>query len=370
MTTKQTLRPIHPSAAIAAQYHKRLQTMVDAMHKSLAFWLHAAYLANEPEMAADAAPIDSKTKTASQQIRKAIEKEGGPAKVLLGVMRQLGRRWQKKFDNMADEMAEYFATEVSERVDGTMRRILRDAGWTVKFKLTKAQRDVLNAVVAENVQLIKSIPQQHLGQVEGLVMRSVQTGRDVGGLTKELHKRYEITKRRAAFIARQENNKATAILTRVRQVELGIKEAKWLHSHAGKTPRPSHVAFANGKDGGPYYDVAKGMWDKDEGRYVFPGELFNCRCISRSVIPGLKPKSMAQDASWMESQHPRDANGQFAKVSGGVTHPKAGTTTAKVWTLAHQLSNKLGKHATKKEVAEAAKELGLNPATVATQYHL
>ena len=54
-----------------------------------------------------------------------------------------------------------------------------------------------------------------------------------------------------------------------------------MHSHAGKKPRPSHVRM-NGKT----YDVKQGMWDSAEGRYVFPGELINCRCTSRSVIPG------------------------------------------------------------------------------------
>ena len=60
----------------------------------------------------------------------------------------------------------------------------------------------------------------------------------------------------AVIIARDQNNKATASMTRARQNELGITEAIWVHSGAGKHPRPTHVAMNGAK-----YDVKKGMWD-------------------------------------------------------------------------------------------------------------
>ena len=74
-------------------------------------------------------------------------------------------------------------------------------------------------------------------------MRSVSAGRDLGQMTEELKERYGVTHRRAAFIARDQNDKATANFVRVRQVENGVK-AKWLHSAAGKEKyrRKTHVA--------------------------------------------------------------------------------------------------------------------------------
>lgn len=110
-------------------------------------------------------------------------------------------------------------------------------------------------------------------------MRSVTTGRDLAQLTTDLQKEFGITQRRAAFIARDQNNKATASMNRARQDELGIAEAIWVHSGGGKHPRPHHVA-ANGKR----YNVKEGMLI--DGEYIFPGEKPNCRCISKSVIPG------------------------------------------------------------------------------------
>jgi len=63
-------------------------------------------------------------------------------------------------------------------------------------------------------------------------------------------------------------------------LELGITEAVWMHSHAGKVPRPTHVAM-----NGTRFKVAEGMWDSAEGKFIQPGELINCRCTSRSVLP-------------------------------------------------------------------------------------
>ena len=52
--------------------------------------------------------------------------------------------------------------------------------------MTPAVRDAFNASLAENVGLIKSIPEKYLQQVEGVVMRSYSAGRDLETMVKEL----------------------------------------------------------------------------------------------------------------------------------------------------------------------------------------
>lgn len=247
----KVLAPVRPNAGITVAYRKRILCLVDEMHDSFGYWIKAAYRANEPVLAQDASP----------------------AATLQKAMRSLGRRWQRNFNEAAPKLARYFARSMSRRSEAVLKGILRDAGITVQFKMTAAMNDVLQATMAENVSLIRSIPQQYLTQVEGLVMRSVQTGRDLGTLTKELEQRYGLTRKRAAFIAKDQNNKATAALTRVRQEEAGIKQAIWVHSHAGKVPRPTHLA----NDGEPY-DVTRGWFDPDPKvrKRIWPGELINC----------------------------------------------------------------------------------------------
>jgi SPP1 gp7 family putative phage head morphogenesis protein len=230
------------------------------MDKSVQWWLRAAYRANEPVMAQDRTPADE----------------------LRDTIRKLARRWQKNFDEAAPELAQYFSRAVAERSSATLKAILKTAGFTVKFKITPAMRDIMSATVGQQVSLIKSIPSQYFTNIEGIVMRSVQTGRDLAQLTNDLQEQFGVTRRRAAFIARDQNNKATASMTRARQDELGITQAIRVHSGAGKHPRPTHVAM-----NGTKYDVSKGMRDPAVKRWIFPGEEINCRCISKSIIPGL-----------------------------------------------------------------------------------
>ncbi|CAB3664611.1 hypothetical protein LMG26696_03554 [Achromobacter pulmonis] len=256
----QPLRPVHANQGIEAAYRKRLDRLIDEMQRSVVYWLTAAYRRNVPEIAQDESPAMALTK----------------------MMRRLAKQWQRRFDEAAQPVATEFAEASMSAADLSLRNALRQKGFSVQFQMTRAANDVFQATVQENVGLIKSIASEYLTEVQGMVMRSVTQGRDLEGLVEDLQKRYGITKRRAAFIARDQNNKATATITRVRQQGLGIKQAKWRHSRGGKHPRKSHQDAD-----GEIYDVDKGMLIDDE--YIRPGELPNCRCVAISIIPGFDP---------------------------------------------------------------------------------
>lgn len=255
------LRATRPNLGVAVDYQRRLDKLIDAMNKSLTYWLAAAYRANEPHalMAQDASP----------------------AVALRRVMARLSRRWLRTFDEGSLELAKLFANGAANVSDTVLKSTLKKAGMAIPFKQTAAMNDAYQAVIGEQVGLIKSIASRHLSEVEGLVMRSVQTGRDLGQLQQDLLERYDITKKRAALIARDQNNKATAVMEKARRTSIGITQAMWMHSAGGKEPRKSHVA-ANGK----IYDVAQGCLI--DGKYIMPGEEINCRCVSRAVIPGFE----------------------------------------------------------------------------------
>ena len=205
--------------------------------------------------------------------------------ILARALQRLRRLWSRRFDDMARRLAAYFAQDVSKRTDEQLKKILRDAGLAVKFEMTKAQRDVLGAIVHENVSLIKSIPRKYLDQVEGQVMRSVTTGRDLKQLTDELHETHYASRKYAAFVARDQNNKATGAIQRVRFLENNIEECIWMHSGAGKHPRPTHVKAGRDK---VRFKVSEGWWDPHEQQYIWPGYLINCRCSCRPVVRGFE----------------------------------------------------------------------------------
>lgn len=261
--TRRTLKPIRPSAATRAAYQKRLDVLVDEMAASVDYWLRAAYRADTPatvELGQDSA-----------------------ASILQAAFDRLAARWLGRFDALAPKMAEWFVAANRSRVDKLMKDDLRQAGFTVKFQMSKAMRDAYGAVVDENIGLIKSIASQHMEGVRVALMQSVQNGRDIGYLAAQLEKRHGVTKRRAALIARDQNNKATSVMQRTRALENGMTEAIWMHSAGGKTPRPRHVAF-----NGQRFDLRHGHdFDDGEGN-TWPGVPINCRCVWRGVIPGFE----------------------------------------------------------------------------------
>ena len=252
------LPAIYPNVGLTVGYRQKLDKMIAQMQRSICYWLTAQYRATPPLLAADASP----------------------AADLIAKLRTLGSRWLARFEDGARKLGEYFATTVSKRSDAALKTILKDAGFSVKFRMTRPMQDVMTATIGAQVGLIKSIASEHLSEVQGLVMRSVQQGRDLATLTTELETRYGITRRRAALIARDQNNKATASMLRVRYEELGLTQAIWMHSGGGKEPRPTHVA-----NSGKAYNVSEGWLDPAVNERVWPGTLINCRCVARPILP-------------------------------------------------------------------------------------
>lgn len=264
------LRPVHPNAGIEIAYARRLQSMIDQMHNSVAYWLRAAYKANPPKVA-----LLAQDEFSFAALGRAI--------------RVLAKRWLAKFDDAAHKLASYYATSINNRNRAALDKIIKDSGFSIDWKATPAEKDVMGAAVLENVSLIKSIPYQYFSRVNQIVMQSVATGRDVGGITPELQSMLEAVgwekakaKKRAQLIAGDQNAKINAALTRVRQIDLGIDTAIWRHSHAGKHPRPTHLA-----NDGEEYNTKTGWLDPAIGKYIWPGTEINCRCVSRSLIKGI-----------------------------------------------------------------------------------
>jgi SPP1 gp7 family putative phage head morphogenesis protein len=209
-----------------------------------------------------------------------ITSDANPVSEMQRQLRGLAKRWFKRFDEAAPKIAEAYLKGSFKATDSAMRMALRDAGWAVRFEMTPGVEQAYKASLAENIGLIKSIPREYLQQVEGIAMRSYTRGRDLQSMVGELKTLYPKAANRAVLIARDQSNKANSVVTAARQDELGIVEAIWLHSHAGKTPRPTHVEMD-----GKRYKVKEGMYDPAVKKFIYPGELISCRCTGRSVLP-------------------------------------------------------------------------------------
>lgn len=256
---RKFLPAIRPNVGISEAFRRKLDAEIRAMHDDIGRTIAQAYRANPPAIAMDASA----------------------ANVLNDALYNLSHRWLKRFDWLAPQMGRHFAKAVADRSDAALKSSLRRGGFSVRFQLSPLQTDLMDAIVHENVALIRSIPAQHLTQVEGIVMRSVTAGRDLSIITRDLQEQFGVTRRRAALIATQQNNSATGKLQAVRQAELGLV-VEWLHSSGDRVPRPTHKA-----NSGKTYDPARGWYDPAEKRFILPGELIGCTCTSKVRVPGL-----------------------------------------------------------------------------------
>lgn len=265
-----TVRAVHASAAIQDWYFAQLDALVDTMAGVVSRGVLAAYGQIEPTDHAMDAPRN-------------------PSLLLRAALRKWGGLWVSKFDKLSLDLGQQFAKKSFGVTQTQMRAALADAGFTVKFSPTPASAAAYQAVVAEQVNLIRSIPQQYLKDVESKVWASVMKGGDMHTLSQQLRETKGVTRDRAALIARDQNNKAKAIIERARRQELGITHAIWQHSAGGKVPRKTHVAMS-----GKAYPLSQGMWDSDASEYVLPGQLINCRCTSRAIIPAFESIESAE----------------------------------------------------------------------------
>lgn len=267
-------RDIKADLGLRRKYAEKLVALVTEMHRSTVYWLLAEYKRQLPRveklMATDAALAD----------------DASPARDMLARLRAQMRRHRAIIDEKAQSYAEWFAARANSGATARTKASLSEMfGFTVGMKgLTRNVNNVLQSVIAENVGLIKSIPDKYFTELEGLVMRSVRTGRDIATLTEELEKRYDVARDRALLIARDQNNKASAAISRARMQDAGVEMAIWRHSSRAKHPRPSHL-----EADGEIFPLAEGLFI--DGEYIFPGEEINCGCTAAPYVERMAARS-------------------------------------------------------------------------------
>ena len=259
--------PLNPPDVVEAKFRAELDKMVERMQTVTRRELDKLYRSSEaPTIAMDAS-------FSSMAAR---------------LVRELTKRFTALFVDKAGGLAKAWAEGISRQSAVGLGQSLKDVSGGVTLKtdvISGAVADVVKASIKQNVALIKSIPREYFLEIEGEVMRSIQTGRGMADLQPFLEKRYGITKRRAALIARDQTSKATAAINRARMQGLGVKKFKWLHSMGGKEPRPLHKNVLNGN---VYSFDDPPVIDERTGEKGFPGQLINCRC---RMVPGIEFKA-------------------------------------------------------------------------------
>ena len=303
----KAVRAIHPNSGVEAWYAQRLrQLLQDALTDAVGF-ITSAWNAAPPTVgiAMDAGIVyyppreeyryreDDDTKIDESSIRW-VPGEWRPAYDapsstirINNALKKWGEKWRGKFDKLSDQISKQFSDRAFSATDVAMKAALKEAGFTVSFRPTRKSLESYKLVVAENVGLIRNLQASFYNKIQQDTWAAVRAGSDLHTLSAKLQQSYGIEEKRAALIARDQNAKAKAVIETTRRQELGIRQAIWQHSAGGKEPRPIHIAW--GREG-TIFDLDKGLYDPEENEWVFPGQLINCRCTSRAIIPGITDK--------------------------------------------------------------------------------
>lgn len=293
--------PVFPNAGVDAWYRSTLQKMLEAMARDgrrriLDAWREGGGLATDEAsnilgVVYDGddflCPAPPQAAGTPPPLRYVIAEDARPkpstSALLERALAKWGGIWQRRWDNVSRKIAWDFAARNRNATEAGVKRSLKEAGFTVKWRPGKIERNAFDATVAENVALIKSIPEQFHLDVQQVVWDGVRTGNDLFTVADELQKKYDIAHRRAAFIATDQNHKSKAAMEKAMRLEMGITEADWMHSHAGKEPRPTHVAMDQ-----KTYKIAEGMYDSAVDKMIWPGTEPRCRCTDRARVPGFR----------------------------------------------------------------------------------
>lgn len=288
-------RPVRPNAGIRVAYRRKLMTLIDEMYRSIDWWIVAEYKRQLPRIMEYDRAADAAVPRWRRLLNRIPALDASPAADLRRQLRRRLRQWQRTFDERAGGIARWFMEQslraATAAAAGSVAAALDvpASALGIDWQMTRAMNNAIASIVFENTALIRSIPQKDFLELEGVIMRAARTGYDAGRLAQDLEQRFRVTSDRAKFIARDQLNKATESLTRIRMQEIGIEEAVWIHTRTGKTWRSTHVAFNRQQ-----FRLDKGLYDTRVNKWVQPGELPNCYCTKAPVIPGMAAPRIAR----------------------------------------------------------------------------
>lgn len=263
-SSKNDLRggQLNLAASIYLEYGSDITALLERMHKDIRREMAQVFEASATDHAQDASEVS--------QARIAINR--------------LDEKWSGIFAKWAKKYTDRMIRKVERNSMTTLGMSLKQisALATLKPIMSPQIEEVMKASTLEAANLIKTLPQEYLADVQGQVMRSITKGQGLQDLVPYLNDKYKQNIRKARTVARDQTHKAYTNLQRARMEKLGIKKFEWIHSGAGKEPRKLHQEL-NGKifsfDDPPYIGDMYG-----QQVHGMPGELPNCRCTLRPVI--------------------------------------------------------------------------------------
>lgn len=262
----RTLRKLSGNPGVRAAYRRALDAMLRDMHEDVSKAMLEEYDGAEWRMARDSA-----WRSPSERLADRLER--------------LMAKWRRRFNSFAVTTAGKYLKQIWTAVRVGRKNELVELGLPQRINPSRFTSELFQALLAENVGLIRNIPDQYFSRIAQDVQRSIAAGGDRQMLVQDLRKNYGFTETRARFIARDQTAKATQALAESTDRDLGFTEGVWVHVPGRKSSRPTHIVMD-----GKTFTLGVGLYDKNangkgKGAMVSPGSLPNCMCTYRPVIP-------------------------------------------------------------------------------------
>ena len=153
-------------------------------------------------------------------------------------------------------------------------------GLMVMPELSAEGRKRLQADYNDNMKLsIRGFAEEEVQALRKTVEANAMTGYRAKSLIQGIQERYDVTKNKAKFLARQETGLMVSKFRRERFADAGVKRYRWSATRDVRT-RHDHKDL----DGKEFAYNDPPIVDKNTGRRANPGEDFNCRCLDIPIL--------------------------------------------------------------------------------------
>lgn len=188
--------------------------------------------------------------------------------------RILGFELRRKLELLANMNRKLTVKEWKRAIHATLGIDIRE-----DYYLGDFYKEKLEEWVNDNVELIKTIPEESLGKMRDVVYEGFTKGKTTTSMVKELQRMYRISRRHAELIARDQTAKLNGQIQRAQQLDAGITEYIW-YTVGDSRVRQSHAAL----NGSKFSWNDPPIVDERTGRRCHPAEDYQCRCIGRPVF--------------------------------------------------------------------------------------
>ena len=249
------LKPVKPSYKVELWYKQQLLAVVAKLRKVAREELLPELKRMEPLYAAgDGITRDAKV----------------PRRPLESTFQRMGQRIGG-IEQTANRLAALVVQRSADTVDDRLKAAIKSSvGVDISPVLTQSGPilDALRAATMDNIDLIKSVPEQYFEKLGDAVGKNMERGMRFEDLAKEIERIGDVTESRAKLIARDQTSKMNGAFNQARQTSLGIDKYQWQTS-GDERVRPEHDA----NDGEIF------RWDSPPAT-GHPGHDVNCRCVA------------------------------------------------------------------------------------------